>query len=237
MYSSLKRSFDIILSIIILIIYLPIIFLISFLIFLETKKFPIIIQERALSIHSKKIKIFKFRTLRGELELTNKNIPLKRSELVSKVNNIGKWLRITGLDELPQLLNVIKGEMSLIGPRPLDMKDLEIIQKRFPEVSYGRAKLKSKPGITGLWQTHKDDELNPAYLFSLDEVYEKQKCFLLDLYILSKTIMIVLFLNHRDGIFDRVSKTEMLKYSLIALNVLYIMSLIFVVSIITTLYG
>ncbi len=237
MYRVLKRSFDILISIIILLIYLPIILIISSLVFLETKKFPIIIQERALSIHSKKIKIFKFRTLHGEHELTNKNIPLKRNELVSKVNYIGKWLRITGMDELPQLLNVIKGDMSIIGPRPLDSIDLEIIQEKFTEVSYGRAKLESKPGITGLWQIHKENELNPSYMYSLDMLYEKQKSFLLDLYILSKTLMLVLFLNHRDGILGKVAKTKMLKYSLIALNVLYVLSLIFIVSIITTIQG
>jgi len=227
-YKLTKRLIDIIISFILIILYTPLFLFCSLLIILETRRFPLIIQKRALSIKSKPINILKFRTLSGDFDTSTYTQPLKRVNLLEKVGSTGKFLRLTGLDELPQLINVFHGNMSLIGPRPLDYRDLELIDKQYPHISENRAKLRVKPGITGLWQTHKDDKLDPEYMYFLDELYTKEKSLLLDFYIIMKTIQLIFTLKHKDGILLDSGKANIFKFSVFSLSFIYFL-IVFVV--------
>ena len=133
-YLFTKRIFDFILSLISLILLFPLMFIIAVLVFFETKQNPIFIQERGLSLTKRRFKIIKFRTLftiTPHIKKTGGST-LSKKEYKSSVGAIGRLLRRKGLDELPQLLNILKGDMSFIGLRPLSIDDLENIQKDFP---------------------------------------------------------------------------------------------------------
>ena len=152
----LKRTFDIIFSSIGLIILSPIFGLIYLLISIENNS-PLFLQER-LGKNKKKFTLVKFRTMRIDTNncathLVNPN----------KVTNIGRFLRKTKLDEIPQLWNVLKGEMSMVGPRPCLTNQKELITKRDNLMLY-----KMKPGITGIAQINKIDMSNPNKLVKIE---------------------------------------------------------------------
>jgi len=197
----IKRITDLVISFFLIVLLSPILILIAILVFIDTKKSPIFIQKRSLSLYSKKFYIYKFRTLKEETKPLFSGLKiLFKPHLEDKISPLGKFLRKTGLDELPQLLNIIKGEMSIVGPRPLSLEDLEEIAKRNPEYHLRRSLIKSKPGLTGLWQTTKNSDSEIDYLIFIDEYYEKEKGFLLDSYIILNTIKVLIFAKHRDSI-------------------------------------
>ena len=101
-----------------------------------------------------------------------------------EVTKIGRFLRRTGLDELPQIVNILKGELVLVGPRPLTPQDHD---------KYRAFPLPVKPGLTGWWQIHGRIQKDIAFF---DLQYIKDKCWLLDLYIMLKTIPLVLLGRH-----------------------------------------
>ena len=108
-------------------------------------------------------------------------------------------LRKTGLDELPQLINVLKGDMSFVGPRPFSLSDLEIIKNEYPEIYNERVSFNTKPGITGLWQIEGNREEGIRNLIFLEKEYESKKSFLYDLSLVVKTIPVVFLANHSDA--------------------------------------
>jgi lipopolysaccharide/colanic/teichoic acid biosynthesis glycosyltransferase len=104
-----------------------------------------------------------------------------------RITSIGRWLRRTGLDELPQFINVLKGEMSVVGPRPLVADEL---------VKYGRyidRVLSVRPGLTGLWQVSGRNDLPYARRVKIDVSYVKCRNLWLDLWIMSKTVGVMIF--------------------------------------------
>lgn len=108
------------------------------------------------------------------------------------------FLRITGLDELPQLYNVLTGRMSLVGPRPFMLDDLVIMKYKYSQEEKIRESLNLKPGITGLWQLFGDKHLGITDLIKYDNMYARKKSLLFDLRILSITILYVLYLGKRN---------------------------------------
>jgi lipopolysaccharide/colanic/teichoic acid biosynthesis glycosyltransferase len=104
-----------------------------------------------------------------------------------RITRIGSWLRRFSLDELPQLLNIIKGEMSLVGPRPPIPYEVECYQ------AWHRARFHVKPGLTGLWQVSGRNRLNFEQMVKLDIYYIENWSLWLDLKILLKTIPVVLY--------------------------------------------
>jgi lipopolysaccharide/colanic/teichoic acid biosynthesis glycosyltransferase len=125
-------------------------------------------------------------------ELLAKNEVLKAEWLRShklrhdpRITRIGRFLRRTSLDELPQLWNVLRGEMSLVGPRPIIREEL---------LRYGRASasyLAVRPGITGLWQTMGRNDTDYRRRVAMDVYYVRNQTVLLDIYILAKTVRVV----------------------------------------------
>ena len=180
--SLLKRLADIILSVLILIILSPVLILIVLAIKLESKGPALFIQKRA-GLHGKHFRMIKFRGMIDNAllygpELTQINDP--------RITKVGKFLRRTSIDEIPNLINVLLGDMSLIGPRP---EIVSITQ------SYNEAQKKVfqfKPGITGYSQTNGRQMLTPDERVSMELDYYHKETFRSDLLILFKTIKVVI---------------------------------------------
>ena len=197
-----KRIFDFILSLISLILLSPLMFVIAALVFFETRQNPIFIQERGLSLTKRRFKIIKFRTLftiTPHIKKTGEST-LSKKEYKSSVRAIGSLLRRKGLDELPQLLNILKGDMSFIGLRPLSIDDLENIQKDFPGLYFEREKLDIPLGLSGLWQLNKDENFSVEHLISTEKIYFSNRSVLFDLKLLGKSIKISFSSRHKDSI-------------------------------------
>ena len=206
----MKRLFDIIFASLFFIITLPFLIISSVIIFLELRRFPIFIQERGLTVDKHRFKIFKLRTLKKRekkiAHKTEKDIFLKPG-LVKSVSPFSKWLRKTGLDELPQLVNVIIGDMSLVGPRPLMIEDLETMKKVSPEIYGRRNEYRSKPGITGLWQLFGNRAEGLIGMIALESLYEKVGSLSFDIKLIAYTATVVLQAKNSDSIFFKERAT------------------------------
>jgi len=173
-----KRFLDIFLCLIIIIILFPIMIVISILIWYKIG-FPIFIQKRP-GLNNKIFKIYKFKTLLDNSEF---EYDIKRH------SPLGDFLRKTGLDELPQLINILQNKMSLIGPRPLLVEYLDKYS------DYEKKRHLVKPGITGLAQISKSDNGKKSWNNSikLDVFYVYNVSFLLDVKIIWRTIKLIIF--------------------------------------------
>lgn len=181
----LKRVFDILASLIGLLILSPLLFLLAILVKIKHGS-PIYFKQTRPGKNSKQFKLYKFRTMTNETD-EEENLQADKDRLT----NFGSFLRKTSLDELPSLFNVIKGDMSLVGPRPLLMQYLPLynkFQKRRHEV---------KPGITGWAQINGRNAISWQKKFELDVWYVENQSFWLDLKILFLTIYKVF---KREGI-------------------------------------
>ena len=197
-YIFLKRFLDIVLSIFLIIILSPIFIFIAFLIKVNTRG-PIIFLHKRVGRNKKTFFCAKFRTMHPESEyilekLLSQNEKVKEEYFENfkiindpRITNIGKFLRLTSLDELPQLINVLKGEMSLIGPRPITDEEIKKYGSSFGEV------FSIRPGMTGLWQVSGRNKLSYKRRVMLDLIYVKTFNPLMDLRILLRTAGVILF--------------------------------------------
>ena len=180
-----KRFFDVIFSLILIIFLFPVMVLLFFLIWFMIG-FPIFKQKRP-GLKNKIFTLYKFKTLYD----ASKNIHERKRQ-----NNLGNFLRKTGLDELPQLFNILENSMSLVGPRPLL---LEYLNKYS---NYEKKRHLVKPGITGLAQVNPEPSGVKSWNKSikLDIYYIKNISFFLDIKILFKTLELILFKKklHKD---------------------------------------
>ncbi len=205
-YFETKNRIDFILSALILIAAFPLMLLICILLMVILKSFPLIIQKRGITVDNQVFNIYKFRTMKinSSNRINSENI-LFKPDLSQYVPVFCRWLRKTGFDELPQIFNVLKGEMSLIGPRPLMINDLEALKNNYP-LYYGvRNIITVKPGITGMWQVFGNREEGIENLIALDLNYYKHTSLSLDLRILLSTILVILRGKHSDAIFPSMS--------------------------------
>lgn len=171
----MKFIFDLIISIILLILLSPLFVLISIIIFLFQGKSILFLQERLGKNHLK-FKIIKFRTMTNKLNSKGKLLPD-----IARTTKIGNFLRKSSLDELPGLINVIKGDMSLVGPRPLPV----IYKNRYSPEQNRRHEV--KPGVTGWAQVNGRNAISWEEKFKLDVWYVDNKSFFLDIKILILT--------------------------------------------------
>lgn len=186
----IKRTVDLVLSILMLIITSPFLFLFALLIKLSDKG-PVFFKQERVTRGNVPFMLYKFRTMVVDAEkLTG---PVWQMENDPRVTKLGKFMRATRIDELPQLINVIRGEMSLIGPRP----EREVFIKKFiediPDFQY---RINVKPGITGLAQVNGKYNSKPIDKLRFDLIYIRKYSIWLDLKILLLTI---------KAIFDRDS--------------------------------
>lgn len=181
----LKRVFDLLVSIIALIVLLPVIVLLAVVIRIKLGS-PVLFGQSRPGLNAKAFLMYKFRTMTNEKYL---NGELKEDHL--RLTKFGKFLRSTSLDELPGLWNVLKGDMSLVGPRPLLMEYLPLYNAE----QHRRHEL--KPGITGWAQVNGRNAISWEDKFQFDIWYVDNQSFLLDIKILLLTIKKVFI---REGI-------------------------------------
>ena len=181
----IKRLFDLIVASFALVLLSPALALIALLVRINLGS-PVLFHQTRPGLHGKIFKIFKFRTM---LEVANSNDNQLTDE--DRLTGFGKFLRATSLDEQPELWNVIKGEMSLVGPRPLLMEYLPLYSKE----QFHRHDV--RPGITGWAQINGRNSISWEEKFNLDIWYVNNQSFWLDIEILFLTIKKVFF---REGI-------------------------------------
>lgn len=200
MYNVLKRLFDLMVSAVGIIIYLPVFIIISFCIKL-TSKGPILFRQIRLGKNAKPFTLYKFRTMYAENDRIHdrqfvKNLingrygeigetPMFKLNNDPRVTPFGRFLRKTSLDELPQFMNVLKGDLSLVGPRP----PLAYEYDHYEE--WHKERLSVKPGITGLWQVTGRSSTTFNEMVRLDIEYAGKKSLILDTKILLKTVYVV----------------------------------------------
>ncbi len=179
----LMRSLDIVGSILILLISAPATILISLLVKILSPG-PVFYKQQRVGKDGRVFTLYKFRTMAKDSE--KKLGPVLASRNDSRVTKVGKILRETRLDELPQLLNVLRGDMSLVGPRP---ERLHFVKQH---KALHELRLAVKPGLTGLAQIRSFYDLKPRHKIKYDYLYIQRRSLLLNLYILIKTVPIVL---------------------------------------------
>ena len=172
MYKFFKRTLDIVLSFIGMIVLSPFFLLLVLAIKLDSKG-PVLFKQKRVGLHKKHFYILKFRTMRID---TPKNTPTHLLENPEQwITRVGKFLRKTSLDELPQIWNIFVGDMSIIGPRPALWNQYDLIEERD---RYGANDV--LPGLTGWAQIHGRDELPIAKKAELDGYYVQHLSFGLD---------------------------------------------------------
>lgn len=180
----IKRAMDIIISFIMLILTAPILFLFCILIPIDSTGSPFFYQQR-LGLDGKPFNMIKLRSMGIDAE---KNGPRWASANDSRVTKIGAFIRKTRIDEIPQLINVLKGDMSLIGPRP----EREYFYKEFEKFLPGfKSRLYVKPGITGWAQVNGGYDLTPKEKLYYDLYYIQHRSFAMEIKILLRTFTIV----------------------------------------------
>lgn len=191
MYRIIKRIIDFVLSFIGLILLSPL-FLVLIIIIKTTSKGPVLFKQKRIGIHKTHFNIFKFRTMRID---TPKDCPTHMlSNPEQYITKIGKLLRKTSLDELPQILNILVGQMSIVGPRPALWNQYDLIEERD---KYGANDV--KPGLTGWAQINGRDELPIAVKARFDGEYINRISLLFDIKCVFGTVKSVL---KHDGVVE-----------------------------------
>ena len=185
-----------------LILFSPFLLVLLLISYLETGASPVFKQSRSLTDEQSFFKMYKIRTIqkfnKDTTEISRRF--LMSPGLIEKVSPLCLLFRKYGLDELPQLINVIKGDMSLVGPRPLDKFDLNILKADYPALNEKRNKLKCKPGIFGLWQLYGRRDLKAENLLYWDLRYDRNISLKNDLRIILYTLQAILRKKKEDSI-------------------------------------
>lgn len=176
----LKRMFDLIISLGLLVISSPIL-IVSYLLISKKLGKPVLFKQTRPGKYEKPFDIYKFRTMTTEVDDKGRLLPDEQ-----RMTKLGSQIRNSSIDELPQLINVLKGDLSLVGPRPLLMEYLPLYNEE------QRKRHNVKPGITGWAQINGRNAITWEQKFKLDVWYAENQSFKLDMYILYKTIENVL---------------------------------------------
>lgn len=183
-YRRIKRGLDIFFSVILLILLFPLLIIISVLILIDSKG-NVVFKQKRVGKDKKYFYLIKFRTMKSN---TPKDVPTHLLNDPQKyITKVGRFLRKTSLDELPQLVNILKGEMSFIGPRPALWNQFDLIEER--DKYYVNSLL---PGLTGWAQINGRDELTIEEKAKYDGEYYKNFSFYFDLKILVISIIKVI---------------------------------------------
>lgn len=190
LYNLSKRIFDVCLSLLALILLSPFLLIVSLIIKLEDKNASIIFKQERVGINGKKFYMYKFRSMVNNAEelleslsaLNEVEGAMFKIKNDPRVTKIGKFMRATSIDELPQLYNVMIGDMSLVGPRPPLEKEVALYS------SYDMKRLSVTPGCTGLWQATVRNSVGFKEMVELDLTYINKRSFLFDLKIIFMTI-------------------------------------------------
>lgn len=196
-YLVIKRSFDIICGLIGVLILIPISIIIK-IIYICNKDFsPIFFTQNRIGKNGKEFKFYKyrsmvanadevlFRMLKEDKEIAKEYKKNKKLKNDPRITKVGELLRKTSLDELPQLINVLKGDMSIIGNRPYLPREKEDMGEYYDDI------VKTKPGITGYWQVSGRSDLSFKKRLELEQFYSNQISLKLDIKIFFKTFLVV----------------------------------------------
>lgn len=184
MYSILKRLGDISISLIAITLFCPVFILIAIAIKLDSEG-PVIFKQKRFGIHKKTFYVFKFRTMKVESPKYVATRDLQNPE--QWITRVGAFLRKTSLDELPQLCNILVGDMSIVGPRPVVVSERDVIEAR---EKYGANDV--LPGLTGWAQINGRDNLSTDIKAKLDGYYVKNRSLIMDIKCIVRTIPYVL---------------------------------------------
>lgn len=176
----IKRVFDIVFSLFALILLSPVLLILAVLIKLNLGS-PILFKQQRPGLHGKVFTIYKFRTMTDGNDESGELLPDSK-----RLTKFGKFLRASSLDELPELINILKGDMSFVGPRPLSVKYLPYYNEYEKQRHYVR------PGLTGLAQVNGRNKATWEERFEYDIEYVNQLSILLDIKIILKTIKVAL---------------------------------------------
>lgn len=193
-YKGTKRILDITFCVIALMLLSPIFIIVGMIVKCDSSKGEIFFKQTRVGLNGKVFNMYKFRSMHPDAEEILENIKhLNEVEGLMfkikddpRVTSFGRFIRAYSIDELPQLFNVIKGDMSLIGPRPPLVSEFENYSK------YDKLRLTIRPGITGLWQVSGRNSLTFSEMVALDLKYIQDLSFLNDLKIFLKTFVVVI---------------------------------------------
>ena len=187
-YRFAKRAFDVSVAAVALIVFTPLMLWIAFAITAGSRGAPLF-RQRRVGRFGREFRMWKFRTMVSDAEQLRAELMVRSGErdwlLLERdprVTRIGRFLRCTSLDELPQLLNVLRGEMSLVGPRPLPLVEHAALP------AWSLSRLDVRPGLTGLWQVEGRTQLGFLEMLWLDCQYVREQSWRADLTILIRTI-------------------------------------------------
>lgn len=196
-YSFFKRTFDIIVGILGILLLIPVSLIVKIANLLSKDYAPIIYSHERIGKNGKPFKLYKFRSMvpnaddilmemlkdKKIADEYNKNKKLKNDPRITKV---GKIIRKTSIDELPQFINILKGDMSLVGNRPYLPREKKDMGKYYDDI------IKTKPGLTGYWQVSGRSDVSFKYRLKLEQYYSNNYSFKLDMQIIFKTVKVVL---------------------------------------------
>lgn len=188
----IKRIVDFMLSLIFIIVLSPVLLIVAILVRFKLGT-PVIFKQQRPGLHEKIFTLYKFRSMTEEKDEEGNLLPDN-----IRLTKFGKLLRSTSLDELPELLNILKGDMSIVGPRPLLVKYLPLYNE------HQKHRHDVRPGFTGWAQCNGRNAISWEEKFNFDVFYVRHVSFLLDLKIIFKTIKVVLL---REGISSDKSAT------------------------------
>ncbi|MEM7777562.1 MAG: sugar transferase [Pseudomonadota bacterium] len=177
----LKRLFDVVASFVLLVLFAPVLVVVAAIIWYRLGR-PILFVHERPGLHGRIFRMYKFRSMNAAVDSAGRLRPD-----AARTDAFGRWLRSSSLDELPELFNVLRGDMSLVGPRPLLTEYLPLYtpdQARRHDV---------RPGITGLAQVNGRNTISWEEKFALDVHYVERRSFLMDLGILAQTAKKIVF--------------------------------------------
>nr|WP_308779719.1 sugar transferase [uncultured Clostridium sp.] len=191
-YNLSKKIIDFSLSAVALVILSPLLLIVAILIKLESNG-PVIFSQKRVGLNGKEFKMYKFRSMVVNAEELKEKLakqnemsgPMFKMKDDPRVTKIGKFIRKTSIDELPQLINILKGDMSLVGPRPSLPKEVAEFEPWMLE------RLNVKPGLTCYWQVSGRNNIDFIEWMKLDLKYVKDRSFLLDLKLIIKTFSVL----------------------------------------------
>ncbi len=190
-----KRLMDILLSGILLLLTSPFMLLTALAIKLEDRG-PALFKQERVTVNGRKFWIYKFRSMIVDAEKHGAQFSSKND---SRITKVGRFIRATRLDELPQLLNIIKGDMSIVGPRPERQQYIEEFCQETPEFIY---RLKVKAGLTGYAQIYGKYNTTPLDKLKLDLMYIETYSLLLDIRLIFLTLKIMFMKESTEGVED-----------------------------------
>ena len=203
-----KRIFDIVVCSLAMVVAAPIMLLVAIAIKIEDGG-PVFYTQKRVSLDGKEFDILKFRSMIVNAEKDGHSIPATDHD--PRITKVGAFTRATRIDELPQLINILKGDMSIVGPRPERVEHMEKYSRDIPEFNF---RLKVKGGLTGYAQIYGKYNTSPYDKLRLDLMYIENYSFITDMRLILMTIRIMLKKESTEG-FDKAEELERLKQEML----------------------